>query len=1117
MKLRGGTIHDFGLFHDAILPELGDLVLFLGDNEAGKSTLLAFFRQIFFGLARGRDTDYLPPLSGARRAGQLRLVTAAGEELILERHEEEKDARLRDAAGREMDPEVFRRLLSGATPEAFNQLFAFSLNELQSMDGIRGADLTTALYGLTLGTSVQALPHARSELAARLEALFKNRGQKPLINELARRYETVHGQLVDARREMDHYENNVATQAELATAISDLKKRRLALRTELARLERIQSGWTTWQEWLSLAPPAEAAAETKSYSAHQPEVADLRRDLAHFAAERDKAADSVREFEERIARLQPDEKILQQRLPIIELRNGLERHEERLRRLTELRAESAELDQQAARARQHLGQQWTSERIEAVDLGLFTRQKIREFDKQQRQLGARLEAAEKYRQSLTHNVRELEEENRGLIRQQENFAPPPQPADPDIRSWLQRERPRMVDAAADLPRLEERCRAAEAEFHHYLRNLQTDWTAGDLAAFDTGTAARNRVVTLKQQLDSARQSRQQAEMARDETTRRLAEKEESLQRIEAGLHSLESSPDREALQTRQGELRILRNKLSDHRHRDERVRQLAERENDLRQLLAASPNGTTARAGRLLVVIAVTLLAAAPVAALLLLWWQQPAAGYLLGGSLLALALLLLIIRHRLVRSGPAVPPDMDRRLGELRTAAAAAESARAESLAAISDLAGKLRLASAEIHPERLDELELELEGMRNGMEERRRLELEQRQEFERLQDLQKTLAGREEEVARATAGETRVWECWQAWARENRLPEAVTPEVALELISRAETARLKQSEWHRGLEQQRALEHRLDECRQRAADAGLPELAAAESPLDMVRIADVILARYETEQELLDRHAALANERKKAEQVLAAAQARLEEQQNIVDGYTADAEQAQAEWQAWLEKQGLDPHLDPVTATEALERIREFRDIQRQGHDLSRQAEEIRQEVVVYEEKAAAVFAALAEPGGDPHRLAAEVELLTGRLDKAKNARDERDNLLAQKGVEAARYERFNRDHADRQERLHQLLAGLGCHTADEFAKRAAEEERQRENARQREMRLQKLKAITGLEEESQIRERFETTEPDRLAAEISELRQEEKELEEQLEAKRQEMYRLEKPPAG
>ena len=86
MKIRGWSIGGFGVFQDKRVDGVGDgFTVFLGPNEAGKSTLLAFLRGVFFGFPDGRSKEpRYRPLSGGRHGGCVFVENSSGE-ITIER------------------------------------------------------------------------------------------------------------------------------------------------------------------------------------------------------------------------------------------------------------------------------------------------------------------------------------------------------------------------------------------------------------------------------------------------------------------------------------------------------------------------------------------------------------------------------------------------------------------------------------------------------------------------------------------------------------------------------------------------------------------------------------------------------------------------------------------------------------------------------------------------------------------------------------------------------------------------------------------------------------------------------------------------------------------------
>src|SRR5258707_14190353 len=125
MRIGGWHIDGFGIFNDFEVSLSDGLTVFLGPNEAGKSTLLGFLRAMLFGFPsrRSRAPQY-PPLRGGRHGGRLILCGPQGE-VIVERVAARKNGlRLNGREG--MDDEL-RPRLGGAAANAFASLSALRL------------------------------------------------------------------------------------------------------------------------------------------------------------------------------------------------------------------------------------------------------------------------------------------------------------------------------------------------------------------------------------------------------------------------------------------------------------------------------------------------------------------------------------------------------------------------------------------------------------------------------------------------------------------------------------------------------------------------------------------------------------------------------------------------------------------------------------------------------------------------------------------------------------------------------------------------------------------------------------------------------------------------------
>ncbi|HLU46910.1 MAG TPA: AAA family ATPase, partial [Planctomycetota bacterium] len=260
MKIRAWRVDGFGVFRDYEEGRLSPgLNVFCGPNEAGKTTLLAFLRAMFFGFPPGeRAKTYYPPLRGRRHGGALEVEVATGEIITIERHPRRRQSfKLVFDGGRRGNESDLRRLLGGIDERLFRSVFAFSLTELQAFESLSSEAVEEHLYSATLAGESRA---ARRVIAC-LDELAERRlpsGGDSRIAELARELESVDERLERETTALERYLVLVAEEDELGRRTTGLDHEAAVERQEISRLG----------EFLALSPLWN-------------EVADIRERLAH--------------------------------------------------------------------------------------------------------------------------------------------------------------------------------------------------------------------------------------------------------------------------------------------------------------------------------------------------------------------------------------------------------------------------------------------------------------------------------------------------------------------------------------------------------------------------------------------------------------------------------------------------------------------------------------------------------------------------------------------------------------------------------------------------------------------------------------------------------------------
>ncbi len=250
MILRGWHIDGFGLFCDEHVDGLDTaMTVFLGPNEAGKSTLLAFLRGVLFGFPDGRSSERLyPPLRGGEHGGRL-LVEVNGKGLTIERSARGKrQAFLQYDDGREAGEAELSQLVGGMDRALFKSVFAFSLTELQDFASLSKQGVKDRIFSAGMAGAGRAVRQVRRQLDEEISSLLKQRGASGRLSQLATEYAACRGEEQRARAAMENYGDLVDAQARHEASVHGLRAEAEGLRSERSRFEALIDLWPLWCE-----------------------------------------------------------------------------------------------------------------------------------------------------------------------------------------------------------------------------------------------------------------------------------------------------------------------------------------------------------------------------------------------------------------------------------------------------------------------------------------------------------------------------------------------------------------------------------------------------------------------------------------------------------------------------------------------------------------------------------------------------------------------------------------------------------------------------------------------------------------------------------------------------
>ena len=567
MRIRSFHIDAFGTLRDVTvegLPEAG--AVFLGHNEAGKSTLLDFFRSTLVGYPRTRDArerGYLAGQSGLL-GGSLTLFSDAcdGDIRLIRRPNVAKgEPLLTDAEGRPLDPALWERLLGGVTREVYASVYGFSLSELQSFASLTSEGVRNALYGASFGMAGLKSPGAAlKKLTGSMEDLFRARGSNPRLSAALKEWDDVRRDMRRAEEDAARYDSLAAERDAAQGRLAALREERTDRERERRVLERRLGVWERWEEW-RLAGVRLERLEPVPATFPQDGPARLERAL-------ERRSDAERALEQARQRLEQAREDLGSRVADRALLDCGERLRELAGRAASCRNALAAIPGLCAdrertlaalqRELAGLGPDWTAERVQRLERPLSLRDALERQAEQRRSAVLDMENAQAAVRRIAEDTKALESELEEQMKQAAEVPEPLMTLSEAERERLREAMTRAEEARRRLPEAQTSSAEAERELDQALSRLALEpgTSGGVLEALSAGQDAITALASGVVHKEVERKDRERRVAAADSDAERAGETLARLRERRA------ACPARSAVDAQWAALRRLRSSLS---------------------------------------------------------------------------------------------------------------------------------------------------------------------------------------------------------------------------------------------------------------------------------------------------------------------------------------------------------------------------------------------------------------------------------------------------------------------------------------------------------------------------------------------------------------------------
>jgi uncharacterized protein YhaN len=253
MIFREIHIDGFGIFNDFSLTSLGQGInVILGNNETGKSTLLKFIRYTLFGYPKPVD-QRMAPLNGGEHRGRIVALLSDSNRVAFERSAGSSGgtiSMLYKGSSYE-DQALWNRLLGNATKEIFENVYAFSLEELTDWNHLSASGVEDRIFSVSLGLGNISIKEVEENIRKQIDDIYTPRGRgKQFIPLLLKQ--------IDSRKELiSGIQDNLPRYRQLSIEIkeleADINKTMEELKKYQAESSRLNNYLRCYNSFISIA------------------------------------------------------------------------------------------------------------------------------------------------------------------------------------------------------------------------------------------------------------------------------------------------------------------------------------------------------------------------------------------------------------------------------------------------------------------------------------------------------------------------------------------------------------------------------------------------------------------------------------------------------------------------------------------------------------------------------------------------------------------------------------------------------------------------------------------------------------------------------------------------
>lgn len=218
----------------------------LGSNEAGKTTMINFMKDMLFGFTKRKSTHPYAPKDKSEMGGKI-FINVDNIIYIVERVEGKNggDLKITDDKGTELPSEMLKKVLGPINRNTFDNLFYFGSPNLAEIGKLSKDELETRIRQVGV-IGIEQWLELKKSIEKEADGLYLQRGKKPLLNQALTKYQESKRELTEAQKSYDQYLTLNQQYQELVQENDKLKEHQKNTFKQLRLVQKDEQNWNNY-------------------------------------------------------------------------------------------------------------------------------------------------------------------------------------------------------------------------------------------------------------------------------------------------------------------------------------------------------------------------------------------------------------------------------------------------------------------------------------------------------------------------------------------------------------------------------------------------------------------------------------------------------------------------------------------------------------------------------------------------------------------------------------------------------------------------------------------------------------------------------------------------------